>query len=60
MFELVKCQNGHIIHETLTYDQVIVRFTSTRAEGLVNGWIGTCRGGDTLQLTDVLLLICIE
>lgn len=60
MFELVKCQNGRIIHETLTYDQVIMRFKSTRAEASVNGWIGTCRTGETLELTDVLLIICME
>lgn len=60
MFELVKCQNGEIIHETLNYDNVIIRFNSTRASPQVNTWIQTCRSGEVLQLTDVLILICIE
>jgi len=60
MFELVQCQGSGIVHETMTYDTVLVRFKSTHAEGLVNGWILTSRAGDILELTKTLLLICIE
>ena len=60
MFVLVKCEGKGIIYETLSYDTTVMRFRGTHAEGNVNGWIGTSRSGDILQLTKTLLLICLE
>jgi len=60
MFELVQCRDSGIVHETMDYDTVVMKFRSTHAEASVNGWIMTSRSGDVLEVTKTLLLICLE